>query len=146
MNIKLHVTDNQFIESLIPQKKPFVMVSELLYFDETSLKSGFVVTEENFFVENGFFQASGVLEHQAQSVALHTGYQFFLKKEKPPVGYIGAVKYFEIKFLPKIGDRIITEISILAEMMEVTMVKIISKIGNEMMAVSEMKTVIKQRL
>ena len=140
---QLPITDKKIVENLIPQKFPFVMVSELLHYDETSLQSGFLVEENQIFTNDGFFQASGVLEHQAQSVALHTGYQFYLKNEQPPVGFIGAIKSFQINFLPKIGEKIETKINILEEMMGVTLVKTESKIGGKLLATSEMKTVIK---
>lgn len=130
------------IENLIPQKHPFVMVDALLDYSETALTAGFTVSENNIFVENGTFQASGVLEHQAQSVALHTGYKYFLSGEKAPVGYIGAVKSFTIEKLPKTGEELFTKIEIIAEMDGVTLVKTETKIGTETIATSEMKTVI----
>lgn len=130
------------IKNLIPQKHPFVMVDALLDYSETALTAGFTVPESNIFVENGAFQASGVLEHQAQSVALHTGYKYFLSGEKAPVGYIGAVKSFTIEKLPKTGEELFTKIEIIAEMDGVTLVKTETKIGTETIATSEMKTVI----
>lgn len=132
----------QNIQDLIPQKHPFVMVDALLAFSETTLTAGFTVGSDNILVENGVFQASGVLEHQAQSVALHTGYKFFLAGEPAPVGYIGAVKSFKIDRLPKVGEQLITAIQIIAEMDGVTLVKTETKINDETIAVSEMKTVI----
>ena len=143
MEISLPVTDKNTVGNLIPQKKPFVMVDALFSWQETALKSGFTVPEEHVLVANGFFQASGVLEHQAQSVALHTGYQFYLKDEEPPVGYIGAIKTFEISALPAIGDKIETEVQILNEMMGVTLVSISSSVNGKEIATSEMKTVVK---
>ena len=143
MEIILPVTEKSIVEGLIPQKKPFVMVDTLFSWDETELKSAFTVPEEHVFVENGLFQASGVLEHQAQSVALHTGYQYFLKNEEPPVGYIGAIKTFEITHLPEVGMQLETEVKILNEMIGVTLVQISSKVNGKEIATSEMKTVVK---
>ena len=40
------------------------------------------------------FVESGIIEHMAQSVALHTGYQFYLRKEQAPTGYIGSIKRY----------------------------------------------------
>lgn len=144
MEIRLPITDKTMVESIIPQKKPFVMVDALLEFDETSLTSGFTVPEEHIFVQNNHFQASGVLEHQAQSVALHTGFGFFVKEEVPPVGYIGAVKTFEIKRLPTAGEQLESRVSIISEIMGVTLVKIVTTVSGEQIAHSEMKTVLKQ--
>lgn len=141
--MELPLYDKQFVESLIPQKAPFVMVDALLAFSETELKSGFTVPDEYLFVDDGVFQASGLLEHQAQSVALHTGYQYFKLDKIAPTGYIGAVKTYEVFHLPKSGDSIETDVTILNEMMGVTLVKIVSKVNGTTMATSEMKTVLK---
>lgn len=143
MSVQLPITDKNFVEKIIPQKKPFVMVDSLLEYTDESLKSGYTVEESNIFVENGVFQAPGILEHQAQSVALHTGYQYFMKNEEPPVGYIGAVKTFTVETLPTSGDRLETSIRIISEIMGVTLVKTETKIGEIVVAESEMKTVIK---
>ena len=141
--MKLPISDPQIIAGIIPQKKPFVMVDALHAFDNSSLQSSFTVPEKHIFVENGEFQASGVVEHQAQSVALHTGYGFFLRNEEAPVGYIGAIKFFEISKLPKAGETLVTDIKILSEMMGVTLVQISTQLNGEVIASSEMKTVLK---
>lgn len=143
MEVQLPTTDKKFVESIIPQKKPFVMVDTLILYTENLLKSEFSASKEDVFVEGGVFQASGVLEHQAQSVALHTGYQFFIKNKEAPVGYIGAIKKFEVLQLPKVGERIETEVKILEKLMDVTLVKIVSSISGKEIARSEMKTVLK---
>lgn len=143
MNIDLPTYDQKFVETLIPQKKPFVMVDSLLSFNENSVKSAFTPKENNIFIQNGVFQAAGILEHQAQSVALHTGYQFYLLKKEAPVGYIGAVKFFEIENLPKLHEKLITEVEIINELMGVTLVKTITKTSDKIIAISEMKTVLK---
>lgn len=130
------------IEHLIPQRHPFVMVDALLEYSESALQAAYTVPPSNLLVADGYFQASGVLEHQAQSVALHTGYQFFLAGKSAPLGYIGAVKSFNINRLPKINEKLLTKIEIMAEMDGVTLVKTETKIGEETIAASEMKTVI----
>ncbi len=141
--MELPITAPQVIAGIIPQKKPFVMVDALHAFDDSSLQSSFTIPDEHIFVENGEFQASGVVEHQAQSVALHTGFGYFLKNEEPPVGYIGAIKFFEISTLPQVGEVLTTDIKILSEMMGVTLVQISTKLNGEVIASSEMKTVLK---
>lgn len=143
MEISLPTSDKNFVESLIPQKFPFVMVSELAEYDESQLISGFTIKEDNIFVHEGVFQASGLIEHQAQSVALHTGYKFYLLGKEAPTGYIGAIKSFEAEDLPKINDVLKTEVSILNEMMGVTLVEIITKLDDKIIARSQMKTVVK---
>lgn len=143
MKVSLPTSDKNFVENLIPQKKPFVMVSELLEYTENSLISGFIIKEENIFVHEGVFQASGLIEHQAQSVALHTGYQYYLLGKEAPTGYIGAIKSFEADDLPKVNDILKSEVSILNEMLGVTLVEIVTKINDKVIAKSQMKTVVK---
>jgi len=143
MNISLPTFDQNFVENLIPQKFPFVMVNSISEYSEEHLVSGFTIKEENIFVHEEVFQASGLIEHQAQSVALHTGYKFYLLGKEAPTGYIGAIKTFQAETLPKIGDQLVSEVKIINEMMGVTLVQISTKINNEVIAKSEMKTVVK---
>lgn len=130
------------VKKLIPQKSPFVMVDSLLHFGETTLKSGLTVTEDNLFTENNIFTESGLIEHMAQSVALHTGCEYFLKNETAPTGYIGSIKTVTIKKLPKLNDVLQTEITVLQEFMGVTLVDISVCLNNEEIANGQMKTVI----
>ncbi|OCK52132.1 hypothetical protein BA768_13450 [Chryseobacterium sp. CBo1] len=143
MENTLPTSDQNFVKSLIPQKFPFVMVSGISEYSEERLVSGFEIEEDNIFVHEGIFQASGLIEHQAQSVALHTGYKFYLLGKEAPTGYIGAIKTFEAEILPKTGDQLISEVNIINEMMGVTLVEIITKINDKIIAKSEMKTVVK---
>ncbi len=141
-NITLPILDKKFVENLIPQKFPFVMVDKLLSFTENEIIAGLTVPEANIFVKEGIFQEAGLIEHMAQSVALYTGYQFFLKEETAPVGYIGSIKSIEIFQLPKLDAEIETTVSILHEFMGVTLVDISSKINNIEIARGQMKTVL----
>lgn len=143
MNISLPTSDQDFLENLIPQKFPFVMVNSISEYSEEHLVSGFTIKEENIFVHEGVFQASGLIEHQAQSVALHTGYKFYLLGKEAPTGYIGAIKTFQAETLPKIGDQLVSEVKIINEMMGVTLVQISTTVNNQVIATSEMKTVVK---
>lgn len=143
MNISLPTSDQNFVENLIPQKFPFVMVNSISEYSEEHLVSGFTIKEENIFVNGGVFQASGLIEHQAQSVALHTGYKFYLLGKEAPTGYIGAIKTFQAETLPKIGDQLVSEVKIINEMMGVTLVQISTTVNDQVIATSEMKTVVK---
>jgi 3-hydroxymyristoyl/3-hydroxydecanoyl-(acyl carrier protein) dehydratase len=134
--------DKDFVEKLLPQKFPFVMVDKMYDFTETSLVSGFTILEESIFFQDGNFLESGLIEHIAQSIALHTGYQFFLRNEPAPMGYIGSIKDIEILKLPKLGDEIQTTVSILQEFAGITLVDAITKIDDIVIASGQMKTVL----
>lgn len=143
MENRLPTSDKDFVESLIPQRAPFVMVHALSEYSENHLISGFTIKEDNLFIQDGYFQASGLIEHQAQSVALHTGYKYYLLGKDAPTGYIGAIKSFEAEVLPKTGDQLISEVTILNEVMGVTLVDIITRLNGEVIAKSQMKTAVK---
>jgi len=143
MENKLPTSDQNFVESLIPQRFPFVMVNSIAEYSDTQLVSGFEIKKENIFVQDGIFQASGLVEHQAQSVALHTGYKYYLLGKDAPTGYIGSIKSFDAVKLPKTGDILTTEVTILNEIMGVTLVDAVTKLNDEIIASSQMKTVVK---
>src|SRR5690606_21283598 len=143
MNLLKHTIDDKgLIENLIPQKAPFVMVDKLIHYSEEKVIAGFTPPTSNLFVYNNSFMAAGVIEHMAQSVALHTGYRYFLKNEPAPTGYIGAIKSAEILELPTAGQELTTTGTILHEILGVTLVRIQVTCKGEIMANSEMKTVL----
>jgi predicted hotdog family 3-hydroxylacyl-ACP dehydratase len=141
-NAVLPILDKNFVENLIPQKFPFVMVDKLIDFKENEIVVGLTVPENNIFVKDAVFQESGLIEHMAQSVALYTGYQFYLKQQPAPVGYIGSIKSIEINQLPKLNEEIETIVTVLHEFMGVTLVDISSKLNGVEIAKGQMKTVL----
>lgn len=128
---------------LIPQRNPFVMVDALEEFSKTEVVSSFKVVDTNILVSHGRFSEPGMVENMAQTVALHTGYDYFSRGEEAPTGYIGSIKKTVINKLPLTGDTITTKATILHEIMGVTMVhvKVYDNEGEEI-AFGEMKTVI----
>ena len=134
--------EKEMVENLLPQKFPFVMVDAMHSYSETSLVSGLEIQSSNIFVSDGIFLEAGLIEHMAQSVALHTGYQYFLKNEIAPTGYIGSIKEIEIKKLPNVNDIIQSEVTILQEFAGITLVDIVTTLNNEEIAGGQMKTVL----
>jgi predicted hotdog family 3-hydroxylacyl-ACP dehydratase len=107
---------------LIPQKPPFVMVSKLLFVDDDTTRSSFIIQADNVFVKNNQFQEAGLLENIAQTAALRAGYLASTENKPVKLGYIGAVKDLEIFSLPKTGDELITEITIIDNIFDVTVI------------------------
>lgn len=134
--------EKDFVEELLPQKFPFVMVDKMYSFTETSLVSGLTIQNDNIFFADGSFTESGLVEHMAQSVALHTGYEFFLKKQPAPTGYIGSIKEIQINSLPKLNEEILTTVTILHEFAGITLVDISTKLNNVEVASGQMKTIL----
>lgn len=136
------ILDKEQVESLIPQKAPFVMVDKLFSFKENEISAGLLIPADNIFTENGHFAESGIIEHMAQTVALYTGYQFYLKNEPAPTGYIGSIKEVKIISLPLVGDELVTEANVLQEFMGITLVNIVTKCNGIEIATGQMKTVL----
>lgn len=130
------------ITQLIPQRAPIVMVDTLWEYSPTTAVVGLTVLEDNIFVQEGSLSASGLIEHMAQSTALHKGYGYYLNHQPAPMGYIGAIKHIEIYKLPPMGAHIKTSITIVQEFMDVTLVSIETYLEDVCIAPGEMKTVL----
>lgn len=140
--LKAPIKNKDFVHNLIPQKDPFVMVDKLFYFSENKVVSGFSISANSIFSFQSLFTTSGLIENMAQTVALFTGYQYFLKKEEAPTGYIGAIKKVEIIELPKVGEELVTTVNIVHEIMGFTLVNSQVECNGKVIASSEMKTVL----
>lgn len=132
------------VKDLLPQKDPFVMLSHLISFDEEQVTTGLLIKADNIFVEDGFFNASGMIENMAQSIALQINYGAFLKNLSVPAGYIGNIKNINLISRPQIGDKIVTDAKIITEFMGVTLVEAEIKLGNKTLFTAQLKTVIAQ--
>ena len=62
------------------------------------------------------------------------------------MGYIGSIKRMNIHILPEVGATLTTELSIIQEFMGVTLVKVRTTVGEELIAEGEMKTVIAESI
>lgn len=142
--LKSKITDKETLLKLIPQRDPIVMVSALASYSENTVVSELEITNQTLFVTEGELKEPGLIEHMAQTVALYTGYHFYINNLQAPEGYIGAIKGVEIKKLPKVGETLTTEITILQEIMGVTLVKGVTKLNGEVIVTAQMKTVLKK--
>ena len=123
----------------IPQRPPFVMVDRLYSCDEKNVHTGFQPDEGNIFSSAGFFTEPGLIEHMAQSAAAGTGYFFKSQNKEVPVGFIGAIKDFKLVNLPEINSLLDTEINVVAEVMNASVIKATTRCNGEEIASCEMK-------
>jgi len=109
------------IQAYLPQHPPFLMVDQLDFCNEKSASTSFLILADNVLVEHHIFSEAGLLENMAQTCAIHAGYSFAQHKtnslntaneNKSPVGFIGAVKDFQLYHLPKVNDILSTTITI----------------------------------
>lgn len=142
--LEKEITDSDFLGSLIPQKKPVVMVDKLLHFSEKNIISGLTISLENIFVKDNHFSEPGLIENMAQTIALHTGYKYFLEQKPAPTGYIGAIKKAEIFELPTVLQELMTSVEILHDIMGVTLIQASVECNGKVIAQSEMKTALAQ--
>ena len=142
MELQLPITDKHIVEQFIPQRFPFVMVDVLHHYTETELLAGLTITNNLLFVKNNLFQEAGLVEHLAQSIALHKGYSYYLHNQPAPTGYIGSIKQIVVYRCPKVGEQLLTKVSVLHEFMGVTLVQLETFIQNECIALGEMKTIL----
>lgn len=131
------------ILAYIPQRFPIVMVSELYRADEKSADTGLFIEPENIFVEKDLFREPGIVEHIAQSAALHAGYGFTLAGKAIPIGFIAAVKDLKIFYLPKSNKKLSTHIEIVNQLLGITIAMSEVKCEEKTVATCEMKIYIK---
>jgi len=136
------IADGAFLQTLIPQKRPFVMVDTLTNYTENRIISEFTITDKNILVDEKRFSEPGLIENMAQTIALHTGYKYYLKKMPAPVGYIGAIKKAEVLELPEVSQKLVTTVEILHDIMDVTLVQARVECNGKLIASSEMKTIL----
>jgi len=132
------------VEKLIPQRSPMVMIDTLISHEGQKTVSAFTIEKDNIFVQDGYFTEAGLIENMARTAALRTGWIASQEKSKvdnydPPVGVIGAVKGFTLFRLPEVNTKLRTEISILIEVLNATVVKAQILNNIELLAEGELK-------
>ena len=128
------------IHELLPQREPFVMVDKLVYFDEKTTTTSFLVREDNLFVENDRLNACALAENIAQTCAARLGYvNKYILKRGIQIGFIGAVKDMKVIDTPVVGDVLTTTIHVLEQIMGLTLVTAVIRIGDRVVTTAEMK-------
>lgn len=101
------------IHTLLPQQEPFVMVGQLVHFDNVLTATETTIAPENIFVEQGAFTPSGLMENIAQTCAARIGYvNKYILQKGIQIGVIGAIRGFSVEDLPRVGETIRTEVTV----------------------------------
>lgn len=132
------------ILKLIPQRPPIVMVDRFFGIEENRSYSGLTVTADNLFCQAGKLQEAGLIEHIAQSAAARIGFIYTQQSEQVPLGFIGSVDKLKIHSLPDIGTELFTEITVVQEVFDITLIAAGVKDGEELIAECRMKIFIKK--
>lgn len=132
------------IHKLLPQQEPFVMIGTLIHFEMNKLVTEFVIPEDNLFVNDGKFSATGLIENMAQTCAARIGYiNKYILLRGIQIGYIGAIRNLEIMELPSVGDLITTEVNIQEEVFGMLLADANVKCGDKVIASTEMKIAVR---
>ncbi len=111
------------VTKLIPQRHPILLVDQLLSYTKEEAVSGFHISSDHIFVDkNGFLTESGLIENIAQTTAMHQGYEYYIKGVPAPEGYIGSIRKLRIIELPPVNTTLKTRITIVSEILGVTII------------------------
>lgn len=134
------------VHDLLPQQEPFVMIGSLVHLDKILTVTETEVQADNIFVDQNHFYASGLMENIAQTCAARIGYiNKYILKKGIQLGFIGAVRNFEVISLPEVGDVITTRVEVKEEVFGMTLAEAVIMCGDKVLVTSEMKIAVKQQ-
>ncbi|NDV58763.1 hydroxymyristoyl-ACP dehydratase [Bacteroides sp. 519] len=142
MNENTMITGEGILK-LLPQRDPIVMIDKFYGIKDGKSYSALTIQPNNLFCDEGVFQETGIIEHIAQSAAARVGYVYTVKGEKVPLGFIGSVDKLKIHNLPLAGEELYTEINIIQEVFEITLISAQVTCGDKPIAECRMKIFLK---
>jgi len=132
------------VHGILPQQDPFVMIDTLVHFEMTTSTTELTIRDTNIFVDNGLFSASGMMENIAQTCAARIGfYNKYILHNDVQIGFIGAVRNYEVLELPAVGSVISTKVDILEEVFGMTLAQAEITCGGKVIATSEVKLAVR---
>lgn len=123
----------------LPQRAPMLMVDRLESCSASGCVTGLSVEADNLLAEAGCLSDGGLLEHCAQSAALHMGYNRVSQGLPVVVGFIGSLDKFTVSRLPRVGETLRTAITVEAEAGPVTLLGATVCVGSETIAQGKLK-------
>lgn len=133
------------VHDLLPQQEPFVMIDNLVHIDQVLTVTETLVRDDNLFVDNGQMSASGLMENIAQTCAARIGYvNKYILQKGIQLGFIGAVRNFEVRELPPTGDLLTTQVEVKEEIFGMTLAEATIECGGKVLVSTEMKIAVKE--
>ena len=133
------------LHTVLPQYELFVMVGSLIAFDADSSVTETLIREDNIFVDDGHFSASGMMENIAQTCAARVGfYNKYVLHKDVQVGFIGAVRNYVVHSLAPVGEVITTRVDILQDVFGMTLANAQVTCRGEVIAEAEIKLAVRQ--
>lgn len=127
------------ILELLPQRRPFVMIDSLLYCDMAVTRTSLEVREDNIFNDGGHLSTAGICENIAQTCAARLGYLSLSSGQPVRLGFIGAISNMQMSRTPRTGEVLVTEINVLQEVFNITLVHAVVRSGDEIIAETDLK-------
>ncbi len=135
---------NDFILDLISQRAPIVMVDELVGMDGNTAYTRLTIRQDNIFVDSDIFSEGGLIEHMAQSVAVRMGYVCRSEGRAVAVGYIASINDFSLIASPRVGDVLETQVAVLHEAMNISLIEAVTRVGANQVASCRMKLFVRE--
>ncbi len=134
------------VHDLLPQQEPFVMVSRLAHYDDSSVTTETDIATDNIFVDDGALSTAGMIENIAQTCAARIGYvNKYILKKGVQIGVIGAVRKFRVNSHPKAGSTIVTTVNIIEELLGMTLAMATVSCGDDVLATTQIKLAVKEK-
>ena len=137
--MKNPVVSGAAICDYIPQRAPIVMIDKFFGIEGDTSSCGLTIQPDCMLVENGHLTDGGIIEHIAQSGAMHIGYESVNNGHGVPLGVIGNVSKPTINALPQVGDELYTTIKFEAVVGPVSLIAAEVRVGDEVIATGKMK-------
>lgn len=116
------------------------MVDRLLHCDPVTTTTLFTIRPDNILLDRHIrLSSSGLLENIAQTCAARMGYINLINNKSVKLGFIGAVKNFIVHRNPSVEETLTTTITVLNEILSLTLVKAEVLCNDEIVAECEMK-------
>ena len=139
------IVTKEDIPNYLPHRPPFLMIDCLSEVEPGYFQSEFTIESNNLLVEEGFFQASGLMENIAQTCAAGFGYLDRATGGPPKLGFIGAISKLEVFDLPPVHSTITTTVTPTHQLGNIFLVKGLNSLEGRKLLECEMKIVVNQQ-
>jgi len=119
------------------------MVDKLLSCDYKTTKTALTVRNDNIFCDKGVLAEAGLIENIAQTCASRVGdINNQAGENSVKIGFIGMIRNLDIARLPKAGETLVTQVDLIEEVFQMSLVNATVSIGDEIITSCEMKIAI----
>jgi predicted hotdog family 3-hydroxylacyl-ACP dehydratase len=128
------------IIELIPQRQPMIMIDRLTFSEGNVAGGRLFITASNVLCHEGFLQEAGLIEFIGQTAAAHNGYRCMSEHKTVKQGFLVQIKNLVIQSLPAINTEIHSEITIVDELLDYTIITGRVLQNNSVIAEGELRT------